>query len=686
MSNITNILLRNKLIQIDSDNNKDTASYTEVATVIMNLSHYGYSLSKDAYEAIHSLSSNALITWWKNIETELKIVTGDNLKIDDFVVYKNFPQEVLDKSAAEYWIPQILMYWGVSSEFFTEEVKERPALDPKECKYKTLMLANHNTLQSILDSMLAENAAWKDWQLADVIELTKSECLDFSKIVFKENLVNVATHFINNGIQIKVKTATDVLRLAAGLSDSDVSLRSKVQFKSFKRKVRRYLMDMLSTCSNIEDDIARRADLWKKFFHNIHPGEFKKSHSHIVILADDLYNDRLHSFNSKIELGLKYSDKNVLDLLATRPGEYVRRLLHTIDVFGEYSVNIFSSIIHKLSVNQIVKLRSFLEVSHIRTTRAFPPKGNWAKLQISSPKEVDNYLVSKVIDLLGIELAKRVPSVSVLDEDTKLVKLPSGNDTGEYTRGTSFKIPSSIKFVRSASYWRMKTNCSNWFDNGWNFFDSKWNSVGAISWNEPKFSKGKDIGAAFSGDPVNAKDSEGRACQVIDLYLDKLKAIGVRYAVWNILCYSNIPFSQAEEVFAALQWGENANSGKIFEPSRSQLAFRLTGEYHTKYVCVIDLHTGLMTYIDANLKANVSSASINGETLSKQMPAYMDYISSLPSVHDLFRESVSPLDKGPVVLYHSEHVELEKNQQAYIFRHNGKQDYQPIDLNKILGP
>ena len=77
--------------------------------------------------------------------------------------------------------------------------------------------------------------------------------------------------------------------------------------------------------------------------------------------------------------------------------------------------------------------------------------------------------------------------------------------------------------------------------------------MGALCWNSVR-----RPGAVFSGDPTNTKDAQGRACQLIDLDLAELRASGVRYAVWNVLAYSKVPFSQAGEVCAALQWGADA--------------------------------------------------------------------------------------------------------------------------------
>lgn len=683
-TNNTNILLRNGYIQVNSAPEPDE-NLEALATVLMNLEYYGFCLSTAAYKAVSALPSNAIAVWWSHLETELKAATGDDRNIGDFVVYKNFPAEVLNKSEAEYWIPQILMYWGLPNELFTESVEPREGMDADERKSTTLMLADSKTLQNILNSFLVSEARWKKQEFNDVVCLSQSEYVDFSKIVFKENLVKLASHFITAGVQIQVKTATDVLRLAAGLSDGDVALREKVQFKSFNRKTRRFFMNMLDGCTNLVEDVARRKGVWKKFLHNLHPGDFKKSHARVVQVADDLYNDRLITFNSRVEGLIKVKDVEALLLLSSRPGEYMRRLVHLLDVFGDDAVNAFVNLIPKLNIKQIVTLRRFLDCSGIRAHRVFPPQGNWGKLQIGEPRPVKPRYVNALDTALGLELLNRVPAVSLLDDATENVKLPSGGDEGVYSRGTVFKIPEHVKFIRTASYWEHKSGSGNvWFDNGWNFFGNNWNSIGACCWTDVKFGKARSPAAVFSGDPTNSKEMKGRAAQLIDLYLDKLEDWRVRYAVWNVLCFSGISFSEATEVFAALQWGKDPQKGKLFEPSRAQLAFPITGNYKTKYVCLIDVKTRELTYLDANLKARVDSAARNGETLSKQMPAFMEYLYSLPSVHDLFKESVDMKAGNGQILYSSKDVELNPEQPAYVFQHEGDQDYQPIDLNKIL--
>jgi hypothetical protein len=685
--NATNILLRHDLIAIPASNGE--AGEEAVATVLMNLSHYGRGLSVEGFKALLKLGAVELADWWVSVEPELKDITGADRKMGDFVVYKNFPQEVLDKDAAAYWIPQILMYWGFSKEFFTDPVAPRPKMD-KQPAVTVLKLAKKDTLQGILDSLVKSSARWKDQEFQEVLFLSDTLPVNFAKLAFKENLVKLATHFMTSGRKVNITTATDVLRLAAGLSDGDVSLREKFKFKSFKKPMRRFLLGILEGCANLEEDVARRPELFKRLFHNLHAGDFKRSYPRVIKVMDGLYKDQLETFNGKVENMLTAKNPEVLELLAGRPGDFRRRLVHTLDIFGKRAAKAFSAadVLSKLTVNQLVATRSFLGMANERKTRIFPPKGNWSLAKFGEPRPVAKTNLKIIDKAIGAALADRVPAVGVLDPATSKIKLPSNGEEGPYNRGTVFPIPEGTDFFRTASYWNVKASSYTWFDNGWNFFDQNWNPVGACCWSSPKFpgsrwdqkANDKTTGAVFSGDPTIAT---GKACQMIDLYPEQLRAAGVRYAVWSVLCYSGMPFNQAEEVFAAFQWGKDANRGKLFEPARAQLAIPLKGEQLTKYVVLIDLDKNEMIYLDAGLKSSVRSAEQNGPLLQKNLPAFMEYIKALPSVHDLFRESV---DKRATtqILYSDKDAEL-KGGSAYVFKQENKESkYKSVDLNGLL--
>jgi hypothetical protein len=691
MLNADNILLRHNYISMPATGT-EAVSGEVVATLLMNLAYYGRALDVEGYRKLTKASKGELVDWWMVVEKELREITGASRKIGDFVVYKNFPAETLSKTDADYWIPQILMYWGFPNEHFTEEVKARPKMKEKTTPV-VLKVAKQDTLKDILTSYLKAPARWKREELAYVLFLSETLPVNLAKLAFKENLVSLATYLMESDRKVNLATATDVLRLMAGLSDGDVSLRTPTKFKSFKKPMRRLLLSTLEKCSNLKEDVARRPEMFKRVLHTLHPGDYKRAYPNVWKVNHALYMGQLETFNSRVETLLKEKDAQVLEVLAGRPGDFRRRLLHTVELFGNKAVKGFANeeVLGKLTTYQVVALRTYLETLNDRSHRVFPPKGNWSKVQIKEGRLVEEKHIAALSKALGKNLAKRLPKVGVLDEATGMVKLPNSGETGPYARGTEFPMPDNVDFIRSASYWEIKTGFNTWFDNGWNFFDANWTDKGSVCWDKPYFPhKGYFIeknngraAATFSGDPTNTKDAQGRAAQLIDLYPERLLNHGIRYAVWNILCFSNIPFSEAGDVFAALQWGKDATSGKLFEPSRAQLTFPLTGEQHTKYVCVIDLVERKMIYVDANLKANVSSASHNGKTLSQVMPAFMEYIKSLPSVHDLFRESVS--ERSDIkVLYSDKNVTLD-GESAYVFRpENQSNKYKPVDINNLL--
>lgn len=696
MLNATNILLRHNFVSITptTGDNVQLAGQEAIATILMNLAYYGKALSVEAYKALTQLGKGSLVDWWVSIEKELKETTGANRKIEDFVVYKNFPKEVLDKSVAEYWVPQILMYWGFPDEMFTQDAKPRLKMDEKK-RPLVLHLAKATTLKGILDSLIKVPARWKEWELADVLFLTETYEPNVAQVAFKENLVQLAVNLIAKGQHIKFKSATDVLRLAAGLSDGDVSLRTPNKFKSFKKPMRRFILSALEGTSNLEDDVARRPELWKRLLHQLHPGDYRRQFPRTVKVNSELYHDRLETFNSKVEVALAAKDEEVLSLLAGRPGEFRRRLAHTLSLFGGKAVKAFTSkdVLSKLTVAQVVSLRTYLETVNQREHRTFPPKGNWNKLQIAAARPIHEKHVSSIVKALGKQLAKRVPKVGVLDDATSMIKLPNNGEEGPYTRGTTFPIPKEVKFIRSASYWKVDNSRYTWYDNGWNFFTDDWKAVGSCCWITPYFpgnratwnslrdpKKNQDAGAVFSGDPTIAS---GKATQMIDLYPERLLKAGVRYAVWNILCYSRLKFSEAEDVFAALQWGEDAEKGKLFEPSRAQVTFPVKGETYTKFIVLLDLVERKMIFLDANLKGNTSSADSNSAMLEKTMPAFMEYIKSLPSVHDLFRESVSDTSDTHI-LYSDKETKLD-GESAYVFRPENKENkFKVVDINNVL--
>ena len=681
----TQVLLRNGFVALNPSNKSDQNLTAMVATLVSNIATYGYKLSVHGIEVLSRLNKDEIQSFWSDLEPSLKVVTGTDRQMDKYVVYKNFPKEVLEMSQLDYWVRQILMYMGAPNELFTEEEKNRESL-LEDTKYKVLHLAKESTLEDICVNLAANAARWSDVQdeVAKYLTNRFPKDIHVDSFGFKENGIILAKYSLVNEVKnsIFITTATDVLRLNAALSDQDVSLREKVRFKRLSRNTRKYMLSMLENCSNLEDDVAMRPEMWKRFLGMLHPGDYSFC-TRVQVVYDKLYNRNLPSFNAKVDPQIK--TVAMLETLKQRPGVFLRKFHDMYNTFGAKASEAFVKVIPSLSLSQLVKFKRYLATISDRKTLMYAPNGNWAKSQIEANTKkiivndelkallaaIDAQLYTKLIKAFpqGINADNRLDQIKLQTNDQKLA---------EYGRGTVFDIPQDITFIRSASYWEQASHGNSWFDNGWNFFDSNWNSKGVCAWNKTAFSNA----AVFSGDPTNSKDLKGRGCQMIDLYLDKLQAQGVRYAVWSVLCYSNIKFADATDVLATLQMGEKAESGKLYEPARAQMVFPLKNNALASYVAYIDIAARKLVYMDVGFKADVFTAVNNSSVLSSKMPAYVEYLNSLPSVMDL----VGPLVKknGVPFVYSDEGMDINAD-KAYVFRpsnHNNK--YDPVNIMSVL--
>lgn len=695
-----NLKIENLFLSYGYINIPQTAEVTNLkssvqllGTFVSNLAYYGYVPSTMVMKFLQNANAATLKETWVKLEVALKSNSGEGRNIGQHVVYKNFPKEVLEMSQAEYWIKQILMYIGLPNELFTQNEEPRNALF-ENVTLKVLRASNEHTLLNIFDELMKLPTRWTETQEDHAKFVLKTfgklvtVKIDLDSVGFKENGIKAIVYARENNLttSVGITTATDTLRLAAGLSNADVSLREAVKFKKFKRSERRLLLFYLENAKNLEDDFAARPDLWKKFMMVVHPGDYAASFPRVNDIYHKLYNGQVKSFAAKVDPAV--IKKTDLALLTSRPGEFLRRFHSIYELFGKATVDSFVTVLPKLSTQQIVKFRKYLETINEREKLVYPPRGNWTKLKIAdnSKKAILKThmdILSKKIDAeLHQRLNSILPEGIALDHSADLVKLQTNDQKlASYGRGTAFPIPNNITFIRAASYWGAKNayrqSYNTWMDNGFNFFDDNWQALGTICWNSVNWNGA----AAFSGDPTNSKTADGKACQVIDLYIDKLIAQGVRYAVWNILSYNNIAFDEVDDIFASLQWGENELSGKIYEPSRAQMEFQVTGKNKTKYIAYLDLVKRKLVYMDANLSGVISSAVSNQEKLAATMPAFVEYLNALPSVYDLFKSA--PVGTIPVT-FSDIGIDI-KSEKAYVFRQeNPDNNFAKLDLNTIL--
>ncbi len=194
------------------------------------------------------------------------------------------------------------------------------------------------------------------------------------EIPLKENVALIGKIYVESNplatadkLQKYFKTATDVLRLITAMSDGDISLATNTKYRSFKRKERRLLLELLDNCGNIQEDMLRYKNRWIRVGERLHPGEYKTGRYDNARLAFDKLrnNEKIQTFNSKVDHNMK--DKNfekAILLLQKRPGELARRLdylLRTVDKKNNV-INTFKDVANKVSTPVLLQIkRAFLK-------------------------------------------------------------------------------------------------------------------------------------------------------------------------------------------------------------------------------------------------------------------------------------------------------------------------------------
>lgn len=666
---LLNVLLSNGYTAVPSPIQNAETSMRYVATIVNNMNFYGFTPSKEVLDVLLELDQSQVESYWNEVKPVLESVTASDRNMSEHIVYKNFPQEVLDMEQSEYWIKQVLIYLGCPVEFLTEEEKVRPELT-QEVQLKVLSLAKEDTLQVIFNNLQSKNTAWNDVDKEQALILFKNDgvYVDISEATFKENGAFLAKYAFENNMPIAVKNATDVLRLAV---EEGQTLRGNVRFRKMKRSERRFFLHLLENTKNLEDDMAMKKKMWKKFLRLLSPSDY--SFNRVIKAYDKLYNNKLLSFEGKFKKAMEANHKEALSLAQSRVGFFINNIHYMYGVIGVDVLNRFADVADKATLTQLTKLHKYLSSVNERKHFLVAPNGNWNKLQVLENNKVKfeqshlDVFLPKISQVINQKLGEVFPNGVILDERTKNIKMPTNDlELDLYGRGTSFDIPENISVIRTASYWSIESDGCVWFDNGFNFLNEDFEALGACCWNHPTFPsshrRSEEKAAFFSGDPVNISDLKGRACQMIDLNIDKLVKEGARYAVWNVLSYNGLPFKDADDLVLSMQFCEDALEGNAYEPSRASMLFRIGGENKVKHVAVLDLVERQIKFLDLNIKGSTGSAFENRKQISDLLPKFFEHLECSTSVYDVFAHFENKVDAYPEMDVEDDGEELDVNE------------------------
>lgn len=307
------------------------------------LMKYGYVLSKDLFDAISDLSQDEINVVYNDVLKGIKEVVGDG---GYEPIYKGFPQSVLALSYTQFAINAILHYWSFGTwrpedaDYLTREFKIEPI------NYKPVKLIDKGQYDSIFsDIIFSGNSINKfDKQIVDYF-IAAGTTFDFSKITFKETQAYIGQKLMETAgvTELPTKDATTVLRIYSAYSGGDEGLKENTVFKNPKSRQVKLLSNTLEGCFNLEESFKVYREKWLKLLFFLNPltkGNIKLR-PNLANYAKLLRNTpkELRTFNSRVEELLGKKDILVLELLKKRPKAFMRRLDHTVRIFGITAIN-----------------------------------------------------------------------------------------------------------------------------------------------------------------------------------------------------------------------------------------------------------------------------------------------------------------------------------------------------------
>jgi len=617
------------------------ATKQQSMTIQAELMKFGYMLTEDALKAV-------TVEWFKDVFPFLK----KNLGVGNYrPFYENFPTQVMEMSHAELYWNAIIHYMSNGTWEPTYELKDR-GFEFENVKFKMIELGTEEDFALIFTRLVGINQSitpndklvveWFAFHYTGKIVMPSS-------IPFKETLCALASL----GLEVPVKTPTDVLRIAVHFSGGDISLpavpkvtikkvttgrrswylnavkgsqelaRKSFRFKKFSRADRKYLLGLLEKTNLDLGEMKLKLGRWTRLAEILHPGEHKllypKAFQAFHILRNEpnvvrtFYANVEQAFDKSLEAGLK--------VLATRPGEFARRLDYLVRTYNHTVVmKAFQTIAPKVSRKVLWELYNhFLNRSESRPRSVMIKGARSIRKQLeplpAMSKVLINQIQTEILKCVSAQFAELEPLGKVyLDERLKKVPLPaamrSANTSVQtYVRGTRVPFSPTTKVVRAYVHW-FDQNGTEDIDLSADFRDKDLQVKGHISYTNLRSLEFK---AAHSGD---IRHRRGSCAEYVDVDIESALKAGVRYIMLQAHNFNGRPMHTMKDCVFGVMEREHPKSNEIFKPDTITNAVAIANESTTVCIAILDLQARDFIWVDmeANSKQLATVESNRGTT------------------------------------------------------------------------
>lgn len=603
-----------------------------VCSANMKLMEYGYIMARDLFDACCKAEYNDFLKTWSAL---YDCVTEDGKAISQISpIWPNFPDDAMKADLVDLYVVNFLNYltcgeWQPDFDptkfcpaldrSHLPAVKQIPACDEEEIyRYSVQSITGHSPLSPDEASCVFDT-------LMHDIDFT-SELMDRMKpkhIPCKENLALYVSRIISRpewreqACFRDFKSSTDVLRLAAAMSDQDVSLSKAPKFRNFKRGERRQLLELLEHTDKNEG-FALHPEEFKRLGERLHPGDysyiFKEDYEIFTKIRNGV---KIETYNSKLqELMKKPVNAELLSAhLMLRPGMFARNLDFALrNCSNEQQME--NVLFRFISVCKSIEPRVLVQlINHFRN------RNNPVHLATGKANGAASKALERDIEPLSEDICKRVardifnqlwqvlraedtePKSVYIDPDCHCNKLIFPDNPRQVTSavraaacGSRTNLPDG-NVLRAFLYWK-----GNDGPDLWNGIDL---DLSVVFYGEEKakfvyYANPKDetLGAIHSGD--RRCSGKNGAVEYVDFDIKKCFQNGFRYAALTVKSYSGEKFSEMENAFCGVMV-RDGKTGEQFEPATVKDRFALTTDSDQLVMVVIDLMTREVITVDKSV-------------------------------------------------------------------------------------
>lgn len=626
---------------------KNKVNNKKKLTFLIELAGLGYVIDNP------EMFNDTALNDYDNIIKTLKKIKGGNVKY--VPLFQGFPNDVPEEN--EYFVKRIIGFLGNFIGLYKEgtkldngiyipnwlfDINEFGADPITQFQDKTLynkgiisqwkrkqdthiewihlkLVSNQdakNCARKYLQNILYAKSSIKEALKSDIeflLNFFETGDIDVSKIVFKETKTYLTKYYWLKDEHYEIAkncidTPTDLLRLFASLTDSDISLSQKIKFPKFTRSQRRFIISCLEyNMSNLIEDMNTYKGLWLALGKSIHVGEYKEKAPKTFAAFNILRNEKFETFNSKVENAIdKKNIDTLLNLLISRPGIFARKLHQILEISGKNNKKVltsFKTIVNKVVLKNLLVMEKYFKTIENSDYRTIINKRGKIRVMDNTKNRVSNSVITSLLSIIKKAITEKISIEKDswnnkdiwIDKSLKNYTIPLQQRTasdGLMTIGRGSRIPLDMgKVLRLFVYWKQASVVITDLDLSIIEYDENMKYLGNVS-----YTNLAGDGIIHSGDIQSAPHG---SAEFIDINLERIKNKKTKYIATQIYKYSGDNFSDLSECYSGWMIRDEINKNyKSFDIKTVQNKFDLNGACAYSIPIIVDIETNEIIFID----------------------------------------------------------------------------------------